>query len=197
MSAYLYDEALVNKLREISGDERIRIVPPERAIMFLAQFDKDKDKLPAIIVSRGPITINNDLRNQVSILKGQTTRINSDNTASKVKLIPMRMEWNIDVYTVDRFSCDEIIRELVFYFTTYPRFSIKVPYDLDIYQNFDVFLNEDITDNSDLIEFPNTGEYFRETISLYTENAHMWSSGRVYLTKVTSDIHDLNGKSKY
>ena len=185
MSVYLYDEALVERLRRISGDDRIRVISPDNAILFLAQFDKDKDKLPAIIVSRTGVTINHQLRNQVAILRGQSSRLNEDNTASKMKNIPLRIEWNIDVYAVDRFTCDEIIRELVFYLYSYPRFSIKVPYDIDVEQNFDVFLEPEIADNSDLIEFPNRGEFFRETLSIYTENAHMFSSGKIYLTKAS------------
>lgn len=193
MSAYLYDEAIIERLRKITGDDRITIVPPELAINFLAQIDKDKVEFPAIVLSRGAITLN-DTRNQVALLKGQTARFNSDNTVSKAKLIPMRMEWTINVYAVDRYSCDEIVRELVFYFATYPRFEVKVPYDLDIPQNFDVLLDPEIVDNSDLVEFPNTGNLFRETLTIYTENAHLYASGKIYLTrvKVTTEFEDKN-----
>jgi hypothetical protein len=187
MSFYLYDEALVDRLRKITGDDRIHIVHPDQSVSFLAQFDKDKVQFPVIVVTRAPsATINPP--NQVAVLKGQSVRINEDNTASKIKLIPMRLEWSIDVYAVDRYTCDEIVRELIFYFTTYPRFQVKVPYDLDVPQNFDVLLGTEVVDNTDLTEFPNTGELFRETISVYTENAHLYASKRQYLTKVKSDV---------
>ena len=189
MSFYLYDNALIKRLREVTGDKRIHIVPPEQSVSFLAQFDKDKVQYPAIVVSRGPTSITETV-NQVAALKGQTVRVNSDNTATKMRLIPLKLEWTIDVYTVDRFSCDEIIRELIFYFITYPRFQIDVPYGLDVPQNFDVLLNPEIVDNSDLVEFPNTGEFFRETISVYTDNAHLYASKSQYLTKVRSDVDD-------
>lgn len=189
MSFSLYDEAVVSRLRKITGDGRIHIVPPELSIQFLAQFDKDKVNYPAIVVSRGSTVSLTDTRNQVALLKGQTSRFNpEDNTATKVKLIPIRMEWIIDVYTVDRFTCDEIVRELIFYFMTYPRFEVKVPYGADVDQNFDILVDPNIVDNSDLVEFPETGEFFRETITIYTENAHLFSTGRVYLTEVESDV---------
>lgn len=189
MSVYLYDKALIDKLKEITGDERIRIVPPELALSFLAKANKDNIQLPAIVVQRSNVSLN-DIKNQYAYLKGQTVKITKDNTAVKMKLIPMRIQWSINVYTVDRLSCDEIIRELIFYFMTYPRFQVQVPYGLDYPQNFDVFIESEIEDNSDLVNFPNTGEYFRETITVYTENAHMFSSGQQYLTKVTSDVKD-------
>lgn len=193
MSFYLYDKAIIDRLKDVTGDDRIHIVPPEQAISFLAQFDKDKVKLPALVLSRGPITIVDALKNQVAYLKGETAKYNTEeNSVSKARLIPIRIEWSLNVYTVDRYSCDEIVRELVFYLMTKPRFSVKIPYDLDIEQNFDIFLDNDIVDNSDLIEFPNTGEYFRETISFYTENAHLYSSNRIYLTKLLPDVEDNN-----
>lgn len=194
MSVYLYDESVVKRLREITGDERIHIVDPSQSISFLAQFDKDKVILPAIVVSRGPVRLL-DYRNQFVALKGQTARRNSDdNLVVKAKLIPMRIEWNLDIFTADRYTCDEIIRELVFYFTSSPRFEVKVPYQLDIVQNFDVFLSPEIVDNTDLLEFPNTGERFRETLTIYTENAHMYSSQLQYPTSTDPEVVDVSNK---
>lgn len=191
MSAYLYDEVLVNKLREITGDSRIHIIDPNQAVSFLAQFDNDKVDLPAVVVSRGSIRLL-DYRNQVVALKGQSVRRNSDdNLYVKAQLIPMRIDWNIDIFTVDRYTCDEIVRELVFYFTQQPRFEVRIPYQLDIVQNFDVLISPDIVDNSDLIEFPNIGERFRETLSIYTENAHMYSSHRQYSTRTLPDVTNI------
>lgn len=196
MSVYLYDEAIVDRLRKVTGDSRIHIVPPDLSVSFFAQFDKDKVEYPAIVVSRGStINVNQGLYNQVSLLKGQTVRLNSDeNTVSKIKTLPIRVEWNIDIYAVDRYTCDEIVRELVFYLMTYPRFSVKVPYGVDIDQNFDIVVSPEISDNTDLVEFPNTGEIFRETISIYTENAHLYSSHRQYLTRVAPDV-DVKNKN--
>lgn len=185
MSAYLYDNAVVDCLRKVVGDERIHIINPDHAISFLAQFDQDEVQLPAIVVSRGPISLQ-DYRNQVVALKGQTAHRGDDNLIVKAQLIPMRMEWSIDIITVDRYTCDEIVRELVYYFAINPRFEITVPYQLDIPQNFDILLSPEIVDNSDLLEFPNTGEKFRTTLTIYTENAHMYYSHQQYPVIVSS-----------
>lgn len=193
MSAYLYDEVLVEQLRKLTGDNRIHVIPPEQSITYLSQFDKDRVTFPAIVLSRKSVSLL-DYRNQVVALKGQTARVGSDNIIVKAKLIPMRIDWNLDIFSVDRYSCDEIVRELVFYFTSCPRFEVSVPYQLNIKQNFDVFVSPEIADNSDLVEFPNRGEYFRETLSLWTENAHMFSSHRQYPTFTAPDV-DVN-KSK-
>lgn len=196
MSAYLYDEALVEQVREITGDDRIHIITPERAVQFLAQFDKDKVNFPAIVISRNPTMTISDYRNQPAILQGQTAKITEDNVVIKAQLVDLKLSWSIDVFAVDRRTCDEIIRELVFYFLTHSRMSVNIPYDLGISQNFDIQISPEISDNSDLVEFPNRGEYFRETITIYTENAHFFSSSRYYQTFITSkeevDIPDEN-----
>ena len=192
MSVYLYDEALVDGIKSVTGDNRIRIVPPENTTSFLAQIDKDNVNYPAILLRRGPIQIVEPMRNQYSMLKGETVRYNSEeNTATKVKTLPIRIEWDVDVYAADRKTCDEIVRELVWFFTTYPRFSVKIPYGLDITQNFDISLDPNIEDNTDLLGFASTGELFRETLSIYTENAHYYTAQRQYLTKVKPEVEDI------
>ena len=183
MSVYLYDKALTEKLREVVGDDRIHVIPPEDTLFFLAQLTKDKVNFPAITITRGPVQLVTETRNQVAYRKGDSVRLNPDHTITKVKHFPMRIQWSINVYTVDRYSCDEIIRELVFYLMTYPSLEVQVPYGADIPQNFDLFIENEIEDNSDLSQFSETGEYFRETITVFTDNAHMFSTGKVYPTK--------------
>ena len=191
MSVYLYEKSLVNRLREITGDSRIHIISPDNPISFMAQIDRDKVSFPAIILSRGPVRLQ-EYQNQVVALKGQTAKIDDESFVVKAQLLPLHIEWNIDVYAVDRFTCDEIIRELVFYFVTHPRFQVEVPYQLDIPQNFDVFVMDDIVDNSDLVEFDNRGECFRETLTIYTENAHFFSSRRLYQTSIVDPEVDIS-----
>lgn len=191
MSIYLYEKSLVGKIREITGDSRIHVIDPDKSISFISQLSQDKANFPAIILSRGPVRLQ-EYKNQVVALKGQTARIDDDNLVVKAQLLPVHVEWNIDVYAVDRFTCDEIVRELVFYFTTHPCFEVEVPYHLGISQNFDVFLMDDIVDNSDLIEFDNRGEYFRETLTIYTDNAHFFSSRRLYSTSLSGPEVDTS-----
>ena len=190
MSRYLYDNALVTALRQVTGDDRIHLIDPQSAILFFAQVDHDKNMYPAIVLSRRPSSLL-DYQNQVAKLKGQTLRVNEDSTVTKLKLLNARFEWQIDVFTVDQFTCDEIVRELIFFFTNNPRFQVTVPYGANIPQNFDVFLSPEIEDNSDLVEFPNRGEYYRETLVIYTENGHYFSTRDQMTTYTKSDVDTI------
>lgn len=191
MSQYLYEESLVGELQRITGDGRIHIVPPDNSVSFLAQISKDKTKYPAIVLSRGPTSIQEE-KNQYKALKGTTVKINDDSTVKKVKLIDARFQWSIDIFAVDRFTCDEIVRELVFFFTNHPRFVVKIPYGIDIEQNFDIILANEIEDNSDLLEFPNKGEFFRNTLTIYTENGHYFSARDQMSVRTSADVDTNN-----
>ena len=197
MSFYLYDEAIVSCLRELTKDSRIHIIPPSQVFTYYAQFQKGADKvdLPAVIISRlSPITVSEE-RNQPALLDGQLARISPEtNLITKAQFVNLKISWQIDVMTVDRASCDEIIRELIFFFLTHPRFYVKVPYGLDIEQNFDILLSPDVQDNSDLQEFLSRGEYFRETITISTENAHLFSSNKRYPTYITVEAVNVYGQ---
>lgn len=193
MSVYLYDQALTERLRKVTGDSRIHVIDPDQSVNFFAQISHDEVEYPAIVLSRKSVSLL-DYRNQPVALKGQTAKIKDDNLVVKAQLIPMRIDWNLDVYTVDRYTCDEIIRELVFYFVSNPRFEVQVPYQLDIAQNFDIMISPEIVDNTDLVEFQNRGEFFRETLSLWTENAHMFSSRLQYPVYSVPDVDVKNNK---
>jgi len=191
MSQYLYEKSLVERLRSVLDDDRVHIIDPDKSISFLAEISKDKTKFPAVVLSRGPTTLS-DYRNQYQTLKGQIAKINDNGSIKKLKLIEVRFQWQIDVFAVDRYTCDEIVRELVFFYMTYPRYTVKVPYGLDeLPQNFDVILSQDLQDNSDLMEFENRGEYFRETLTIYTENAHLYSSRDQMTTHVESEVDSI------
>jgi len=189
MSIYLYEESLINELRKITKDTRVNIVSPELTSSFLAQVGKDKNIYPAVLLTRNSAEIVKELTSLPTVLKGDTATV-KDNLVQKAKFITVRVEWSLNVYAVDRFTCDEIIRELLFYFYTYPKFYVQIPYGLDIRQEFDVLLNPDITDNTDLNGFDDKGELFRETLTIWSDNVHLFSRGSQYIVNVESEVSE-------
>jgi len=189
MSVYLYEEALVERLRNVIHDDRVHIISPDLTSSFLAQFDSDKNHYPAITLTRTNVNIVPELKNLPLMIRGDTSTI-KDGLIQKARMIPMKIEWSLNIYAVDRYTCDEIVRELVFYFITQPKFYVKIPYNLDIEQEFDVILSNDITDNTDLNDFDNKGELFRNTLNIWTDNAHFFSQGLSYPTSIEPEVSD-------
>lgn len=171
---YLYDKVIVDKFKKLFNDDRITIQPPENAIRYTAQLEDDNINFPLISLNRTNWSMRS---NDISFAQSRTgvlNRVNDDNTLSVMKIIPIRMDYQLDVYTVDRLSNDEIYRELLFYFLSNPTLTVNIPYTLDTEHVFNLFFNADIVDNSDTVEHVNRGVLYRYTSTFYTDDAYLF-----------------------
>lgn len=177
MSVNNYDVAIIEDLRQILQDDRIHIVPPENFFRLLARIDNDKVEFPAISVVRRGWSLSDS---HPHMMKFDGTLLSHDNEANeyiRLQAIPISISYQMDVWTKTRLENDNIMRELIFYYSTHPTLNVKVPYgQKTYYHKFNVFFDSDIEDNSDIANHMNTGEYFRQTISFYTDDAYLWKS---------------------
>lgn len=192
MSVYFYDKALVTHFRDILDDNRIHILPVEQAIRFTAQLQRDDVKFPLISTTRLGYSIRSSDRNFAALHSGGYQRRTSEGTNMFAQIIPIRIEYQLDVFTVDQRSCDELIRELIFHISQHPTLSVEIPYCLDTEHVFNIFLDDDIVDNSDTVEHVNKGVLFRNTLTLYTDDAYLFASREQLHGKVTSDVHTMD-----
>ncbi len=193
MSAYLYDNAIVNKLRGVIGDDRIHLMTTERAMEIIPRIDDDKFSLPLVTLSRTGWQILSDNNNHSARFEGDVAEVHPLNDTLRIKrvqFIPMRIDYTLDVWTRTRVENDEIVRELFWFFLTSPTFKVTVPYDLEFEHNFNVFLEESVEDNSDINQQPNTGEYFRQSVRLYTDDAKLWKSSSRGPTSISITLNN-------
>ena len=182
MSAYLYDEAIVESLRNVIGDNRIQIVPMDRVYDIIPRLNDDKLILPLVTLTRTSWSVNVSEANHAAKYEGATAKIYQPspkfdtNRIQKFQFVPMRLDYSLDVWTRTRQENDEFIRELFWYFIISPTLQIKVPYALDFDHNFNVFISDDVEDNSDVAQHQLKGEYFRQTLHIYTDDAKLWKS---------------------
>lgn len=170
----LYDDAIVTSFRKLLRDQTISIIPPENAIRFAAQVRKDKANLPIVSLNRLGFSIKLDEINQKARNIGSFVTRNGNNENIFAQVIPIRIEYQIDVFTVDRVTCDAICRELIFYMIQHPTLQVTVPYGLDIKHDFNLFLDSDVVDNSDTIEHTEKGVKFRYTLTFYCDDAYLF-----------------------
>lgn len=170
---YYYDRAIVNDLRKVFNDDRIFICPPELVFKTIGRLNEDDIKMPMISVLRTGTSI---LESPHSMrFHGLLQNVdNETDTYKTVRAIPIRINYLLDVWTKHREENDNIIRELIFYYMTNPTLQVEIPYGLDIEHNFNIFFDSNIEDNSDIVDQPNHGEYFRQTLSVYTDDAYLW-----------------------
>jgi len=189
MSVYEYDKAIVNDLRRITGDDRIHIVPTDNVFRTIAKLDSDKDyiELPIVSITRTGWGMTGS-SNHTMKFDGSLDRYDrGEDKYINIQAIPIRITYLLDVWTKTREENDDIIREFIFYYMTHPTIKVNVPYNLDIKHNFNIYFDSEVEDNSDIVEQPNKGEYFRQTIALYTDDAYLWKSSSRFATIVDSD----------
>ena len=188
---YLYDTVIVDKFKKLFNDSRITIQPPENAIRYAAQLEDDDVNFPLISLNRTNWSIRMSDLNFAQSRTGVLNRVNDDNTLSVMKIIPIRMDYQLDVYTVDKPSNDEIYRELLFYFLNNPTLEVEIPYTLESKHLFNLYFNDEIIDNSDTVEHVNKGVLYRYTSTWYTNDAYLFS-GSTEFNRVPTPRFDVN-----
>lgn len=188
MSVNRYDEALINHFREIFDDSRIHILPVEQAIRFTAQLRQDNIVFPLISTNRLGYSIKTSEINFNGLRNGGFQNRGENGINTFAQIIPIRINYQVDVFTVSKAQGDELIRELVFHIMLNPTLKVEIPYQLNMKHVFNIFLESDIVDNSDTVEHVNKGVLFRNTLSLYTDDAYLFKSRQELHGKVTGDV---------
>lgn len=194
MSVKAYDDAIINEFRRVFNDNTIHILPVENAIRFSAQLTKDNVKFPMISTTRLGYSIRTDNVNFAAKMIGSFVTRDGKNNNIFAQTVPIRIEYQMDVFTVDRESCDEIVRELIFFFMQHPTLTAHFEYGLDIDHTFNLYLNSEIVDNSDTVEHVNTGVMFRNTLTFYTDDALLFRSKKQRQGEIIANVVTLPKK---
>lgn len=196
MSVGLYDKAIIEHFRSVLDDERIHILPVEHAIRFTAQLAKDDVKFPLISTTRLSYSIRTSDINFHAMKHGGYQNRNSDGTNTFAQVIPIRINYQMDIFTVDKRTGDELVRELVFHIMQNPTLEVEVPYGLSMEHKFNLFLDSDIVDNSDTIEHLDKGVKFRNTLTFYTDDAYLFASRQELHGNVTGTVKTFNRRKE-
>lgn len=178
MSVCIYDKAITNIFNTITGDN-IMIQPPETAIRNTAQLNGDRMQFPLVSINRTGFSIRREEVNFNALHSGGTVRVKDNNKVDMARILPIRIEYQVDVFAVDRQILDEIVRELLFYFSLYPRHQVHIPYGINTDHTFNILLNDDVVDNSDTVNHVNNGVLFRYTFTMYCPDAYLWAGKEV------------------
>lgn len=196
MSFGCYDKAIIENFQKLFNTGNVHILPVEDALRFTSQLNRDDVEFPLISTTRLGITILSSEVNQTQKTTGHLVRRDGYNNNVFAQSIPIRIEYQLDIFTVERWACDEITRELIFYFYQHPTLVAHFDYGLNIEHNFNLFLNDDVVDNSDTIEHVNTGVKFRNTLTFYTDDARLVRSKKFIQGEVKADVTTMPKKEE-
>lgn len=217
MAIRYYDEAIRAKLdRWIPDKRKLRILKPdETKRLFETQADDEKDKkikLPFIALSRSAdIELLLNIKNPYSFdgltidrvnadlsgLKGQAYKNAVDNLptqTAKLNAIPIKVQYQLDIYTKTFEQGDEYLRNFLFKLINNPVIKITIPYnDMEIEQKANLRVLSTVSDSSAISERLFSGQFTRWTIQLELQDGFLYSIPYRHNWKITNETDNSDG----
>lgn len=190
MSQYLYDEALVDKIKHWTKESDVHIYGPnETSNMFKLLADKKNDKpieLPLITISRDRgFVIRDDYAGRTrkpSSYDGVTLHAN-EYKSMVLTGIPIALDYTIDIYTKLQLESDILVRNLIFNLVNQPAMKITVPgtskFDGEEVEPFEhtavvTIDSNQVQDRSNMPERFIEGNLTRLTLLVSINDAYLW-----------------------
>lgn len=195
MSVYLYDTAITERIRNVLQDPNIHIVPSEK--MFTKSKDaNDNPAFPAVSIFRPSYSLSTLNKSISGYRIGRHEYSAESNKLYATQTLPITINYQVDVWTKDRIQNDELVRELIWFYTLYPQQKLTLTYEN--YRRdftFNCFVNEEITDNSNISEFEDKGQYYRTTFTLVVDEAQLFMVNIKPLPSIiaTLEAYDMEG----
>ena len=178
MSVYLYDEAIVNRIKSVIGNQEVNVITAEKAFTKSME-SADAPQLPAISLYRDKFTLTTQVRNMAAYRTGRT-EASDDNVVYRTQSLPITISYQIDVWTRKREQNDEFVRDLIWFFTLYPEHKLTLRYAGFVRDvKFNTFLDEDIVNNSQINDFEDKGQLYRSTFGLTVDEAQLFKVSSV------------------
>lgn len=181
MGVYLYDEALLVKIKNWTESTNVHVYGPNesrRLIEVMADENGDKPiQLPIISISRvGGYDIINSNKKPMTY-----DGLMYDATIEKsimLNAIPINVSYQIDVWTRYFKEADAYMRNLIFNIINFPMLKITIPYNKNsraIEHNASIRIITDVVDNSDDNRL-SIGEFSRLSIGISIDDAYLWDT---------------------
>ena len=211
VSAYAYDRAIVEDFRarfnksDINDSEvnkTVQIGPADQMFSILGQMNGDQVIMPFISLERLDWQLNLDRQGFQTFLGEKVfVRMGPDNLPTEIRaqVIPITINYRLSVWTEDRVTNDAIIREILWYYHLRPSLMVYVGHGLNIAHKFNIYFNSGIEDNSDIANQVNRGQYFRQDLTFYTDDAYLWRANwqnKVAISPTLSFMYGLEDVEK-
>lgn len=194
MSAYLYDEALLNKLKAWTNNTSLHVYGDTDSTerLFEVEADQKNDKpiqLPLVALRRSPggFTLQN-LTRKPQTFDGATLDATEEKSLV-LNAIPIGLSYQLDIYARYKIEVEEYARNFVFNIINYPKLQIVIPYmGRDFVHNASIKLAQNVDDTSDVPQRLSFGQFTRYTLNLSIENAYLWDIREKDNYKIVVDV---------
>jgi hypothetical protein len=171
------DAAYDNAIKQVKGNLKFPFISlyPTPTI----EFDNSKNSFPSYHVG-------NKMYTEVPVFNEYGEYIGSDDKVAKnVKSLYINIEYQIDVWAIDRQTAEEVIRELMFWFYENQELSVTF-YGQPLTFTFTVGNN--IQDNTDLVNYESNGKIYRYTTNILLSTAIFRTENYFTVQKPKVDI---------
>ena len=174
------DTAYDNAIKQVKGKMKFPFISlyPTPTI----EFENSKNSFPSY-------NIGSQMFTRVPVFDDYGNYTGSDNRVAKnVKSLYINIEYQIDVWAIDRQTAEEVIRELMFWFYENQELSV-VFYGQPLTFTFTVGNN--IQDNTDLVNYESNGKIYRYTTNILLSTAIFRTENYFTVQKPKIDITTL------
>lgn len=180
MALRYYDDVLAERLKRwVPENSHLRILKPDeskRLFELIANDNNDKNiKVPFIALSRDTsIEINSNIKQNKSF--DGLKLANNDDITLQLNVIPVTLNYQLDIYTKTYDEGDEYLRSFLFKLINNPLLKIEIPYNNTSIQHVaNIRVADQVSDTSDISERMFSGQFTRWTIQLELQDAFLFS----------------------
>lgn len=202
---WVYDDAIVEDLKKSFNpmnvpNPAVTVVDPENAIGLAAQIQEDKLKFPIVALTREEtISIDQSLRNYTKTKKGISTTFDNDtNLFYNERSIPLNLSYQLSVFATNTADMDEIIRELIFKYSSMYFLTATVPYESKRKIRFGIVsdIGDGITIRSAASSYVAEGKLYACSIKLNCEGCVLLHYTTHKLRRLETDVVVVNPGTK-
>lgn len=188
---YLYDNAIVDDLQSSFNTDInnpvVRVVSPDQVIGVVAQIKEDQVSFPIVALERVmPVDVDETRYNFTRAMTGVDTVFDKDtNNFYKEKSIPINLSYTLTALTTNQEDMDELIRELIFKYTSMYFLKIRVPYESKREITFGVIIDKSagINQTSGVSEYIGSGQLYKTSLTLRCQGCVLLNYTPVHMTR--------------
>jgi len=178
---YIYDNAIASDLAssidpDASVNDIVKIIGKEGILPLIAQMKEDMIKFPVLCLIRDPETAIDTTRvNFTAMHKGVPLGIETESQNIYLeKTIPINLSYTLSILATNTVDSDELLRELMFKYTSQYFLNVKLPYEVDRNIRIGVIIDPgSITRNSGSLEYIQSGSLYETQMKLNCQGACM------------------------
>lgn len=177
---WCYDNAIVSDLIDCIDptgglNNTVKIMGDEGIMGIIAQMQEDKISFPAIFLDRhGDTPLDAKRYNYTRLHSGVVSGFDPEtNDLYLEKAVPIQLTYSIHVLTTNTVDMDEVVRELLFRYSSMYYITTEIPYESKRKIRFGIAINPDtqITKKSGTADYIQSGKLYESIIELECQGA--------------------------